>query len=59
MPLKVSIAFVGGTSLEIEADSFMVDPGSRILAIVSGSENYAFPLENLRYWRMRKQSVVQ
>lgn len=59
MKLKVSLAFVGGTSLEIEADSFMVDPGTRILAVVSGNENYAFPLENLRYWRMKKPSAVQ
>ncbi len=58
MRIKCTLAFVGGTTLELSVDSFMVDPTARILAMQDGADQYAFPLENLKYWKVTKPGVV-
>ena len=59
MSIHISVYFPNGTTLELDADSFMVDQAARILAVVSGSDNFAFPLENLKYWKMSKKGTLQ
>lgn len=58
MTLHLSIFFMGGTALELSADSFMVDHMNRVLAVQSGADNYVFPLENMKYWKTTKNGVV-
>ena len=57
--IHFSVYFPNGTSVELDADSFMVDHMNRVLAVVSGDTNYAFPLESMKYWKMAKNGVVQ
>lgn len=59
--MKLSVYFVGGTTVELDIEDFRLDPATRILACHSagGFKNYVFPLENVRYWRMTKQGTLQ
>lgn len=57
--IKLSVAFMGGTSIELEIESFMVDQATRILACKAPDGDFVFPLENLRYWRMVKKGIMQ
>mgnify|MGYP001186239310 CR=1 FL=1 len=59
MTIHISVYFPNGTSLDLDADSFMVDHLNHILAVVAGDTNYAFPLANLKYWKMGKNGMVQ
>ena len=64
MRLKSSFYFMNGTTLEMDCDKFMVDHMNRCIAVEVGTdpnfnESYLFPLENLKYWKLKRNGVVQ
>ena len=59
MTLHISVYFPNGTTVELDADSFMVDHMNHILAVVAGDTNYAFPLARLKYWKMANKGTLQ